>query len=186
MNMWTMRAGIGGMALEFQNDWDYRMSLGKPFVLSIHSQNSISHGRYSFCLQYVVLGDRAAWHRGPFWKWPTTNFPLIVQDGWWEPIRQSVVAFAAPSTREETTATPVITYISRQKTGRRLRAQDHDNLVEALENLGREHGYEARRSSFVICLLTLPTDSNTSYGRHGKRRSSSSSQSYYYSTRSSR
>jgi hypothetical protein len=125
MNMWTMRAGLSGMALEFQDEWDYRMSLKRPFVL-----------------EYVVLGDRAAWHRGPFWKWPGVEFPLVVRDGWWEPVRQSVVAFALPPTGKTTPGPPVITYISRQKTGRRLKVADHTSLVKELRNLGQEYGYE--------------------------------------------
>lgn len=129
MNQWVMRAGLASMSFEFKDDWSYLMSLKRPFFL-----------------ENVVLGDRAAWHRGPSLKAPTQIYPMAVKDLYWEPIRQSVIAFAFPPTRraksKTTESTPVITYISRQKTGRRLKDEDHENLVAALYRLGRDHGYE--------------------------------------------
>ncbi|KIM32505.1 hypothetical protein M408DRAFT_20780 [Serendipita vermifera MAFF 305830] len=127
MNQWVMRAGLGSLSFEYKDDWDHRMSLQRPFLL-----------------ETVILGDRAAWHRGPSLKSPTTEFPMAVKDMWWEPIRQSVVAFALPPGQKSRTSRskPVITYISRQKTGRRLRDADHDALVLELYRLGRDHGYE--------------------------------------------
>ena len=129
MNQWVMRAGLGSLSFEYKEDWDHRMSLQRPFLL-----------------ETVVLGDRAAWHRGPSLKVPTQEFPIAVRDLWWEPIRQSVVSFALPPSRKPKPnadgSTPVITYISRQKTGRRLQDEDHDKLVTALYRLGRDHGYE--------------------------------------------
>lgn len=129
MNQWTMRAGLPSLTFEYKDDWDHRMSLQRPFIL-----------------ETVVLGDRAAWHRGPSLKNPQQEFPITVKDLYWEPIRQSVVAFALPPSRRPKSnadgSTPVITYISRQKTGRRLRDEDHDELVTALYRLGRDHGYE--------------------------------------------
>jgi hypothetical protein len=121
MNLWTIRAAFGGIALEFQDDWEYRMQLGRPFVL-----------------EYVVLGDRAAWHRVPSWKSPKTVFPLAVRDHWWEPVRELVTAFSAtPSEDQGSTiqSRPLITYISRQKTGRRLKEHDHQRLVDELQLL---------------------------------------------------
>jgi hypothetical protein len=76
---------------------------------------------------------------------------MNVKDLYWEPIRQSVVAFAIPPTRKAKAiadgSTPVITYISRQKTGRRLKDEDHESLVMALYRLGRDHGYEVSHPS---------------------------------------
>ena len=141
MNQWVMRAGLGSLSFEFKDDWSYLMSLERPLML-----------------ENVVLGDRAAWHRGPSLKSPTQIYPMSVKDLYWEPIRQSVVAFALPPTRRAKSiadsSTPVITYISRQKTGRRLKDEDHESLVMALYRLGRDHGYEVSHPllCFVVAL----------------------------------
>lgn len=87
-------------------------------------------------MEHVVLGDRAAWHRGPFWKDPNTQFPLVVRDGWWTAVRERVTAFAGPGdTPRNETAKPLITYISRQNTRRRLLAKDHQSLIANLKLL---------------------------------------------------
>jgi len=142
MNQWVMRAGIGSLSFEFEDDWSYLMSLERPFML-----------------ENVVLGDRAAWHRGPSLKSPTQIYPMNVKDLYWEPIRQSVVAFAIPLTQKAESiadgSTPVITYISRQKTGRRLKDEDHESLVMALYRLGRDHGYEVSHPSLVKSRVTV-------------------------------
>ena len=48
------------------------------------------------------------------------------------------MAKGRPAKRER----PVITYVNRQSTGRRLLDQDHEALVAALEGLGRKYDYE--------------------------------------------
>ena len=120
MNLWITRAAFGGIALEFQDDWEYRMQLGRPFVF-----------------EHVLLGDRASWHRAPSWKPPGTVFPLVVRDHWWEPVRKLVTSFSTPpgplNTIDQTH--PLILYISRQKTRRRLKDQDHQQLVNELQLL---------------------------------------------------
>jgi len=118
MNLWITRAAFGGIALEFQDDWEYRMQLERPFVF-----------------EHVVLGDRTAWHRVPSWKSPTTAFPLVARDHWWEPVRELVTAFSTPPEPLNTISQtrPLILYISRQQTGRRLRDQDHQKLVDELQ-----------------------------------------------------
>ena len=116
-----MRAALGAISLEFKDDWDSRMNTGEPFVL-----------------EHVVLGDRAAWHLGPFWKSPKTQFPLATRDHWWDPIRELVTTFAGPGDRpSNTTQKPLITYISRQNTGRRLKEKDHHTLLAELQLLCR-------------------------------------------------
>ena len=131
LNLWTLQAAFGGFtSLEFQPDWDYRMKLHRPFLFEI-----------------VVLGDRVAWHRNPKWrelKEPRIPWPLRLRDDWWAPIRELVTSFAAPLRPPGRSTRPLITYISRQKTGRRLRQSDHLRLVAALEDLCRENDFEVR------------------------------------------
>jgi hypothetical protein len=73
--------------------------------------------------------------------------------GWWEPIRQRVMAFAgakdnvAPNTAvgKPGLAEPekiVITYISRQSARRRLIPENHDLLVDELDKLTKRRGWE--------------------------------------------
>lgn len=73
-----------------------------------------------------------------------------VHDGFWEPIRRSMLSYVvgyvadldlwgrvlAPSIAQS--RVPVVTYISRQDTGRRLTDESHLSLVEALKELERE------------------------------------------------
>ncbi|CCA67514.1 hypothetical protein PIIN_01343 [Serendipita indica DSM 11827] len=130
LNLWTLQAAFGGFtSLEFQSDWDQRMGLHRPFVFDT-----------------VILGDRAAWHRNPKWrelKEPKALWPLRLRDNWWSPIRELVTTFAAPSLPpSRSSVKPVITYISRQKTSRRLRQFDHLQLVSALEDLCRKNDFE--------------------------------------------
>jgi hypothetical protein len=61
------------------------------------------------------------------------------------PIRNNVVKFAGidPDEGGGTSGTPVITYISRQKWGRRmLIPEHHDKLVSELYKLRDQYGYE--------------------------------------------
>ncbi|EFI27191.1 hypothetical protein CC1G_15016 [Coprinopsis cinerea okayama7 len=132
MNEWVLRSSFPSVTMEFKDDWIDRAEMARPFVF-----------------ERVVLADRsAAMLSFNFARWQRTAaspFGLPGSVNWWMPIRNNVVQFAGldPSVGGGTTSTPVITYISRQKWGRRmLLPEDHDRLVRALERLNREYGYE--------------------------------------------
>ncbi|CAG7854244.1 SubName: Full=Uncharacterized protein {ECO:0000313/EMBL:CCA67516.1} [Serendipita indica DSM 11827] len=126
MNEWVLQAAFGGMSIEFQDTWDFRMNIGKPFVFEL-----------------VVLGDRAASHREHSWKDPSTPLPISIKHDWWSPIRESVIAFATSGLPPKSILKkPIVTYISRQRTGRRLREDDHNQLVASLRQLGQRYDYE--------------------------------------------
>lgn len=75
---------------------------------------------------------------------------VTVPDGFWEPVRVSMLSNIlgfAPSLTDEGIVTgppqvvsgsPVVTYISRQGGGRRLVEKDHEALVDALQALASE------------------------------------------------
>jgi hypothetical protein len=141
MNLWILRAALGALSLEFKDDWDYRKDLDRPFVF-----------------EYVLLGDRAAWHRGPFWKMPEMVFPITPREDWWRPMRESAVSFASNPIQEgsqRSAGVPVITYVSRQKTGRRLLREHHDALVSELKSLGNRYGYEVGTKKRCLFLADM-------------------------------
>ncbi|KJA14321.1 hypothetical protein HYPSUDRAFT_150577 [Hypholoma sublateritium FD-334 SS-4] len=132
MNEWVLRSSFPSAIMEFSRDWDDRTEMGRPFVF-----------------ERVVVADRSAAMLGyNYARYQRTAGPPNALPGnmnWWQPIRNNVVEFAGLSgdVGGGTTSTPVITYISRQEWGRRmLRPQDHARLVDALERLRDEHGYE--------------------------------------------
>lgn len=110
----------------------------------------------------VVIGDRSA--GGLVWKpvkSPDFKFPYIESLHFWAPIRVAVAEYATatkelvwPADQELraiengialsdiTQQKPVITYVDRQKTGRRLLDHDHAALVKALEEGSRQGKYE--------------------------------------------
>lgn len=127
MNLWTLRAALPSLSLEFSDDWEQRMNSSRPFVL-----------------EYAVLGDRFTWRRVPSWKPVGVVFPYEVKKDFWKPIRELVTEFASQPLQFEEPTRPVITYVLRQgpKSGRRLKDEHHDQLVAALEELARKENYE--------------------------------------------
>jgi hypothetical protein len=118
--------------MEFIDDWRDRAELGKPFVFD-----------------RIVVADRSAammshnFHR--YQRTASAPFALPGNINWWMPIRNNVIKFAGldPDVGGGTTGTPVITYISRQKWGRRmLIPEHHEKLVRELYKLRDQHGYE--------------------------------------------
>lgn len=133
MNLWTLRAAVPSISLEFSDDWEHRMNQSRPFVL-----------------EYVVLGDRATWHRVPSWKPPGVVFPVEVREDFWKPVRELVTEFATQPIETTEPRRPVITYISRQQTGRRLKDKHHEQLVAALEEFARTEDYEVNEFFFSV------------------------------------
>ncbi|KAI6046350.1 hypothetical protein EDC04DRAFT_2630162 [Pisolithus marmoratus] len=128
MNQWVLRSVFPSVTIEYSNDWDDRAQLGRAFLLD-----------------RVFLSDRAASKEGEHAK--KVGRPLAEacslpgSSHWWSPIARNAMKFSGLSELPHT-GPPVITYISRQTSGRRLIAEDHELLVEALEALGNEYGYE--------------------------------------------
>ena len=162
LNIFFLRTAFPGLSIEYEQDWAERASIGEGGHASI--ETGLAPGQYPqtarvLVMDRVVLGDRAAWDRSPHnVKNPEYKYPLVVSRHWWAPVRRAVVEYAA-GTREvswpgeaELSAIakartvkrdrPVITYVNRQSTGRRLLDRDHEALVAALEELGRKHDYE--------------------------------------------
>ena len=136
MNQWVVRAAFPSLSMEFMNDWKERAALARPYVLD-----------------RVVLADRAAAMNGEMYlrtqRTAANAFALPGSVNWWTTIRNNVVGFSMQGAATDVAAVqgietrPVITYISRQGWNRRkLRQGDHERLVEELERLRDEFGYE--------------------------------------------
>lgn len=100
----------------------------------------------TYLFDKLVVVDRWAAHRHgqetQVWNKATCDLPLLrVPTDWWKPLRDSmrrlVVADGCHLSRSKSNA-PVVTYISRQLTGRRLVSSDHDRLVGALKRMDRD------------------------------------------------
>ncbi|KAI6163429.1 hypothetical protein EDD17DRAFT_496283 [Pisolithus thermaeus] len=128
LNQWMLRSTFPSVTMEFSNDWDDRAQLGRVFLLD-----------------RAFLSDRAAAREGPHSK--KVGRPLAEACSlpgtpyWWSPIARNIMKFSGLSELPDT-GPPVITYISRQTSGRRLIDEDHELLVEALYALEDEYGYE--------------------------------------------
>ncbi|KAH6911447.1 hypothetical protein BKA70DRAFT_1267708 [Coprinopsis sp. MPI-PUGE-AT-0042] len=132
MNEWVLRSSFPSVSVEFKDDWLDRADMARPFVF-----------------ERVVVADRSAamlsFNYARYQRTAAAAFGLPGSVDWWQPIRNNVIEFAGleKSVGEGTTTRPVITYISRQKWGRRmLRKEDHERLVRALYKLREDHGYE--------------------------------------------
>jgi hypothetical protein len=132
MNELVLRSSFPEVTMEFRDDWDDRVKMGVPFVF-----------------ERVVLADRSsamrAYNYQRYQRTAAVPFALPGSVNWWMTIRNNVVQFAGLDLNDgsSTTATPVITYISRQEWGRRTLIQrDHEKLVQELYRLRNEHGWE--------------------------------------------
>ncbi|KAJ7223168.1 hypothetical protein GGX14DRAFT_427098 [Mycena pura] len=133
MNQWVTRSSVPELTMEFIDDWDDRAKMGVPFVF-----------------ERVVLADRSAAMHGlnyqRYQRTAATAFGLLGSTNWWLTIRNNVIQFAGLNPVVEVASTrgrPVITYISRQKWGRRmLKPADHERLVLELRKIEAAYGYE--------------------------------------------
>lgn len=135
MNQFVLLSSFPSITTEFWNDWIERADMGRPFVFD-----------------RVLFADRAAaMHGTNFLKTQRTAANAFALPGsvhWWSPIRNNVMRFAGLKEEEnpdalESTAPPVITYVSRQGWGRRmLIPEDHEKLVKELYKLRDTYGYE--------------------------------------------
>lgn len=75
-----------------------------------------------------------------------STMELPVPDGFWEPLRKTVLRnfLGKLGSARETNSNhdferkPVVTYVSRQSTGRRLTTAAHDELIHSLKELEEE------------------------------------------------
>ena len=105
----------------------------------------------------LILADRNGGHRGftaAFKPWGDV-FRLEVHDHWLGPLRQRLLDGYKGTIPTGTTASggpksklPVITYITRQQTTRKLTSKAHDDLVRELEQIKKENLAEVNIEMF--------------------------------------
>ncbi|KAG8835733.1 hypothetical protein FRC17_001524 [Serendipita sp. 399] len=128
---WILKAALGPVAMRFKDDWDAQMTGSDVLVL-----------------KHAILADitaRRSDHDDQSYRTHGAAFPLSTHPGWWESIRARVVSDAlgsslvvAPNYQENRYQ---VTYIYRQRAGRRLRQRDHSRLIDALRHLCDSRGY---------------------------------------------
>ncbi|KAK1225030.1 hypothetical protein PQX77_012029 [Marasmius sp. AFHP31] len=135
MNGPLMRATFPGVAVETGHYWQDLIELDMTYVFS-----------------RVLVVNREAAHKHPFssqwFKMIAGTMNVTAPEGFWDPIRHSLLTnllgyepqFSGPgivvSPPKAASSAPVVTYISRQRTGRRLKQEDHEALIEELMTLG--------------------------------------------------
>lgn len=131
---YLLKAAFPQLTVMYQEDWEDYHKLQFPFVI-----------------ERIVVADReaaeATLHLGqPSYAPP---FELEASEFWWEPVRRALAEYFGEA--EGQTESKVITYLHRQgeKTGLRLRDEDHQALVGALKGLGRARGYDVHIVSSV-------------------------------------
>ncbi|KAG8788962.1 hypothetical protein FRC20_000601 [Serendipita sp. 405] len=131
MNEFILRGVFPSLVMEFSDTWAERAALkGKTFVYD-----------------RVVFSDRvAAMHGKQFAsteRIASEAFQVKASAHWWSAIRMPILELSKVKKSDEKPVFPVITYVSRQKWGRRmLREEDHLRLVAGLQKLKERHGYE--------------------------------------------
>ncbi|KAF8193231.1 hypothetical protein K438DRAFT_1829329, partial [Mycena galopus ATCC 62051] len=117
-----MRAAFPGAAIEQAPYW-----------------NNLQKIETTVVIKRVMLVSRISVHRHPFgWVWfkmiaGTMNAPVCAS------LWQNILAPGfTPNTLQDPSRLPLVTYISRQGSGHRLVAADHDALVAALKELEAE------------------------------------------------
>ncbi|KAJ7600474.1 hypothetical protein C8J56DRAFT_813276 [Mycena floridula] len=147
MNQWAVRSAFPGIQMEFKDDWRDRAEMSKVWVFD-----------------RILVADRSAamiaWNFARFQRTAAAPFGLPGSMYWWLTLRNKVVELAGIDAEEYVSTlsnhqildiasdvaipgAPVITYISRQKWGRRmLIPADHERLVAELYKLREIYGYE--------------------------------------------
>ncbi|KAG8908790.1 hypothetical protein FRB99_003028 [Tulasnella sp. 403] len=128
MNQYVLRATFPSAGLELRHRWEDRVETMRTFYFD-----------------RVVLGDRAAASRGEdprnVEKMTFHADKLPKSPHWWNPMRNNVLAFSGVDKTAK--SKPVITYVTRQKWGRRMLARaDDDKLVAGLQGLRKKYGWE--------------------------------------------
>jgi len=120
INSYFLHMAFPGISLESQVDWTDRK-------LSAHP--------YHF--ERVVFGDRAARHGHPTDRRIDYKFPFNSSKYYWEPVRKNVVRASCPldpsAAKRPTSGKPLVIYLSRQASGRRLTSESHKMLLSHLQ-----------------------------------------------------
>ncbi|KAF8886772.1 hypothetical protein BD779DRAFT_606449 [Infundibulicybe gibba] len=132
-----MRAAFPSTAIETSSYWGDLQQLNQTFVF-----------------QRAMIINRSAAHRSPlanmWYKMISSTMNVTAPDRFWEAVRkpmlENVLGYipllndhgAVVSPPQLVSDKPIVTYISRQGGGRRLRDEDHQALVAALEDLEAE------------------------------------------------
>ncbi|KAF7350300.1 hypothetical protein MVEN_01334100 [Mycena venus] len=124
-----MRAAFPGAAIEQAGYWNDLKKVGTTVVF-----------------ERVMLVNRSAAHKHPFggvwYKMIAGTMNVTAPHDFWAPVRdslwQNVLAPSFLPTIYDSSRLPLVTYVSRQGSGRRLVAADHDALVAALKALEAE------------------------------------------------
>ncbi|KIK70046.1 hypothetical protein GYMLUDRAFT_150961 [Collybiopsis luxurians FD-317 M1] len=133
-NTWRDRAGVNGplmraanpaVSIETSSLWKDLIDLDETVVFT-----------------RAALINRPAAHRhslGKRWsKMMSSTMELPIPLGFWEPLRKTVLAGYGLSMGPWESKKPIVTYISRQSTGRHLITEDHEGLVRSLRQLEEE------------------------------------------------
>ncbi|KAF8904591.1 hypothetical protein CPB85DRAFT_1255290 [Mucidula mucida] len=90
----------------------------------------------------LAIINRAAAHRHPlgnvWYKMIASTMALTATNDFWSPIRESIVRNLVGRIPVVVDTLPLVTYVSRQKTERRLLDDDHKSLIAALTGLCNE------------------------------------------------
>ncbi|KAF5381298.1 hypothetical protein D9615_008391 [Tricholomella constricta] len=122
-----LKAAFPQLTVMYLEDWEDYHKLPVPFVV-----------------ERIVVSDREAADTSVTHGQPVFSpaFDLVGSRHWWEPIRRTLTAYFGEELSKQTKK--AVTYIHRQseKTGMRLRDEDHQSLVRALKKMERGNGYE--------------------------------------------
>ncbi|KAF8908539.1 hypothetical protein CPB84DRAFT_1674248 [Gymnopilus junonius] len=130
-----MRAGFPMASIERADFWKDLIALNQTFVF-----------------ERAMIVSRTAAHQSPIsneWlKMISSTMNMTVPEHFWEPLREQLVTNtigylpvmdnAGVVVSYPKSSAPVVTYVSRQRTGRRLTDEDHEGLIAALRELEAE------------------------------------------------
>ena len=107
------------MEIESRANWNARADTGELYLIPL-----------------VVMADRCAGHRGPSAAYKPFGdvLRLPVASDWLVTLRDRVLGGKSVVKSKR----PVLFYLERQDSGRRLLEEDHDKLVEAFQRLADE------------------------------------------------
>ncbi|PPQ76079.1 hypothetical protein CVT26_004600 [Gymnopilus dilepis] len=130
-----MRAGFPLASIDRADFWKDLIALNRTFVF-----------------ERAMIISRTGAHHSPLsneWlKMISSTMNVTVPEHFWEPLREQLVTNtigylpvmdnAGVVVSSPKSSAPIVTYISRQRTGRRLVTEDHDGLIDALKELEAE------------------------------------------------
>ncbi|RXK39808.1 hypothetical protein M231_02863 [Tremella mesenterica] len=162
------------------DDWRDRTGLTPWFQQAVLPSTSVeertifedrSSSSLTFIYDRMVIVDRWAAHRHgqetKWWNKATADLPLLpVAKNWMSPLRNAmknlVIADGCDMSRKWSDR-PVVTYINRQMTGRRLTEEDAEGLLRSMNRLAQEGVIEftdakmetmSRTEQFCLALRT--------------------------------